>query len=561
MSRTQSSLRRLRGNHSSGLNQQMAAFQSVAVGVAEVEAGQLREAKHANPMPELHLVAGEIKKLFYHSSHYPAGLMAKLGLGFISLPIFARVFSVADYGLIDFAQKILLLMTALSKLGLQNSALRFFDGQEYVTNLQAKRRYYSTMFFGSALSSTTVAIIFLAFSSFFLKSRIDAPLAVLMGFIAVLTVLKALESMLWSFMRVEERTKAYNVWSVVIKAMAIGTVCFLLPVLGRSPQTYFTGTTIAEIAVVAMLGFFLFRRGVLDPSRLDPGLLRAGLLFGSPLIIYEIASIVLDSGDRVLVRHYLGAEPLGLYSVAYGLSAQVNELLIFPLSLAIFPIYMRLWRSQGPEATASFLSTCLDVFLATAAGVCALSVVTSNDAVTLLASQKYRGAEQLIPFVVAGLLVYTTHIFLCAGLLIHKKTGTMALLLLCSAALNIGMNVVLLPRMGLVAAALASLVSYVFCILLLGFASVRLLPLKIRFLELARYLFAAGVVAFGVSKVELKLPVVNLGVRAALTVVLYLGLLYLLDGRVREVARSILHRLRKPADFSRDAAGVATPSD
>jgi O-antigen/teichoic acid export membrane protein len=535
----------------------MATLQNVAVGEAEVASGQLRETEPANRAPEAHASAGEIKKLLYHSSHYLAGLVTKLGLGFIALPIFTRVFSVADYGLIDFAQKILLLMTALSKLGLQNSALRFFEGKEYITNPQAKRRYYSTMFFGSLLTSTTVAIVFVAVTSYFFRPQMDAPLAALMGFLAVLIVLKALESMLWSFMRVEERTKAYNVWSVITKALAIGAVCFLLPVLGRSPKTYFTGTTIAEITVVATLGYLLFRRGVLNPNRLDPGLLRTGLLFGSPLIIYEIASIVLDSGDRVLVRHYLGAVPLGLYSVAYGLSAQVNELLIFPLSLAIFPIYMRLWRTQGPEATASFLSTCLDLFLATAAGVCALAVVTANDAVILLTSQKYHGAEQLIPLVVAGLLVYTTHVFLCAGLLIHKKTGTMALLLLCSAALNIGMNVVLLPRMGLMAAALATLVSYVFCILLLGFASVRLLPLKIRFLELGRYLLVAGVVSYSVSKVEFRLPIVNLSVRTALTVVLYLGLLYLLDRRLREGARTLFLRLRNPQDFSEDAAEVA----
>jgi hypothetical protein len=50
---------------------------------------------------------------------------------------------------------------------------------------------------------------------------------------------------------------------------------------------------------------------------------------------------------------------------------------------------------------------------------------------------------------------------------------------------------------------------------------------------------------------------VNLGVRTALTVVLYLGLLYLLDRRLREGARTLFLRLRNPQDFSEDAAEVA----
>jgi O-antigen/teichoic acid export membrane protein len=536
----------------------MGNCQPLALDANESQAQGLNESQPAVWKPEPHSVADEVRKLFLHSSHYLAGLIAKLGLGFVSLPIFARVFSVSDYGLIDFAQKILLLLTALSKLGLQNSALRFFDGKTFTTDLPARRRYYSTMFFGSLLSSTVVALLFVAVSKYFLKSRMDASLAALMGFISALVVMKALESILWSFLRAEERTKAYNIWSVILKILALGMVCVMLPFLGRSPKTFFTGTTVAEVAIVAILAVLLFRRGILNPSWLDLALLRKGLVFGSPLIIYEVASIILDSGDRVLVRHYLGANQLGLYSVAYGLSAQANELLIFPLNLAIFPIYVRLWRSRGAQATADFLSTCLDLFFATAAGVCALAVVTAKDGVLLLASQKYQGAEHLIPMVVAGLLIYTTHIFLCAGLLIHKKTGTMAILLLCSAALNVGMNIILLPRMGLTAAALATLVSYIFCIVLLGCASVRLLPLKIGFQQLAQYLLAAGVTTLAVSQVQLKVPALNLAVRTVLTVSLYLAILYVIDPRVRGFIGRGLAGVR-PFSMKGDPSKIFTP--
>ena len=77
-----------------------------------------------------HAVERDIKGLFRASSHYLAGLLGKIGIGFISLPILTRLFSIADYGVIDLAGKILLLLTALSKMGLQNSALRFFDSSK-----------------------------------------------------------------------------------------------------------------------------------------------------------------------------------------------------------------------------------------------------------------------------------------------------------------------------------------------------------------------------------------------------------------------------------------------
>src|SRR5689334_21155220 len=79
-------------------------------------------------------VGREIGGLFRASSHYLAGLLGKLGIGFISLPIFTRIFSISDYGLIDLAGKVLLFLTALSKMGLQNSTLRFFNGKAFDTD-------------------------------------------------------------------------------------------------------------------------------------------------------------------------------------------------------------------------------------------------------------------------------------------------------------------------------------------------------------------------------------------------------------------------------------------
>ncbi len=483
---------------------------------------------------------GELKDLLHHSTHYLAGLIGSLGLGFVSFPIYTRVFSVADYGMIDLAQKVLLLLTAGSKMGLQNAALRFYDGRAFVTDSRAADRYYSTMFFGMALSASAATAIFLAAVRPATGWLIDAPLAALLSLAAVMVFLRPMQSMLWSFLRIEQRTKAYSATTVSIKAATILAVCLLLHWTGRRAQTYFIGAIIVEAAAVALLSLLLFRRGVLRPSTFDPALFRAGIVFGLPLIVYEIAAIVLDSGDRVLVRNYLGANALGYYSVAYGLSQYVNELLITPLNLALLPIYMRLWTTEGREKTIGFLSVGLDLFLMAAAGVFAVAAVTAHDALFFLASVKYRGADGLIPIIVAGLLIYTTHVFLSAGLLIHKNTLTMAKLLLWSALLNIALNCLLLPRIGLQGAAIATLLSYVFCILLLGRASFRLLPLTLNLPALGRYLLASAVTCGAVYRVQLGPHFVNLVGKAALALAVYGGVLYLLDGRFRQGAAYVL---------------------
>lgn len=481
----------------------------------------------------------ELHKLFRQSGHYLAGLAGVLALGFVSFPVFTRVFSVSDYGVIDYVQKVVLLLSAAAKLGQQNSAVRFY-GEQVSGDRAAKLRYYTTMFYGMGLTSAAVAAAFTAAVWLAPRWLIDAPMAGLLCFAATLIFLRGLESLMWAFLRVEERTKAYGVATVAMKAATIAAVCLLLLLGGRSPRTYFTGAIAVETATVAILTVWLFRRGLIVAGAFDRSLFRVSAAFGAPLVVYELAAIVLDSGDRFLVRHYLGAQPLGLYSVAYGLSSYVNDILVAPLSLALMPIYMRLWSTEGRAKTIEFLSATLDLFLMAAAGMLAAACVLSRDGLLVLASSKYRGAERLMPMLVAGLLLYTTYIFLSAGLLIHKRTITMAKLLLASAAANIALNVWLLPRMGLMAAALATLLSYALCVLLLGWASFRVLPLRLNGKAMARYAAAAFAAWAVTSRIEMGSPLATLAARAASVPAIYLGLLCALDGRVRSAAAQFI---------------------
>ena len=252
------------------------------------------------------------------------------------------------------------------------------------------------------------------------------------------------------------------------------------------------------------------------------------------------------------------AEALGYYSVAYGLSIYVNDLLIAPLNLALLPIYLRLWAAEGRARTIEFLTLGLDLFCMVAVGVFVAAAATSRDAVVLLASAKYSGAGSLMPMLVAGLLIYTTHIFLSAGLLIQKNTREMAKLLLYSAALNIGLNCLLLPRMGLIAAPLVTLVSNTFCVLLLGRASFKFLPLRIPLGKLAGY-GLAGLVAWGAAgSVQAGSVFLNVALKGALAVLVYLGMLYILDSRVRNFAALIVSRWR-PRASSLAAEGCGEP--
>lgn len=505
-------------------------------------------------------VRDDIRKLFQHSSHYLAGLLCSIALGFVSFPVFTRLFSVSEYGLIDLVQKTVLMATALAKMGLQNAALRFYDAPAFSSDRKAAEEYYSTMGFGTALTAAAATLAFAIVVALLPNGVVPPPLKLLLFLASPLIFLRGMESILWAFLRIQERTKAYNICSVALRAGTLAAIFMVLFWIERSIRGFFAGMLVAEALVVAVLLALLFKTGLLHVTRFDVTFFRSAFAFGLPLIVYELASIVLDSGDRFLVRYFLGSTPLGYYSVAYNITGYIQDLILAPLNLALLPIYMNLWRNDGPERTTVFLNKGLDLFLMFAAGVFSIIAVTSRDVLIVLASPKYRPAASLIPVLACGLLMYATHVFLCAGLLIHRKTLIMARSVFCAAVLNVALNCVLLPRIGLQGAAIATLVSYAFCLFLMSRESFRMLRLNIGVAALSRYVAAAAVTITVVSQLTFGDPLLNLLGRGFLAFVMYGGIMCLTDSRPRDLiamrARKRLPRVTAKM-YGRIGAGAA----
>lgn len=496
----------------------------------------------------------ELRTLYRHVSHYLGGRVGLILLGFLSFPLFTRLFSVAQYGIISLVVKTILVFTVLSKLGVQNSVLRFYEEHAVSPDRNSLRRYYSTLFFGSAFIAGLVNLAFVVGLWCMPRSLVSPSLKGLLTFASALIFIRGMQSVLAGFLRVEGKTKTYNGFDVATKVATIGLVCALFLTWDRGVLSFFTGTIVAELIAILLLTALLLKARRISPRQLDPKFLYTAWAFGFPLIGYELASVILDSGDRILVQHYLGAQAVGFYSAAYNISSYLQECLMSPVNLALFPIYMRLWVTKGKEATQEFLSRGLDNFLMVAIGVVCGAVVTSHDAVILLASRKFQQADRLLPTLIIGLMIYAVHIFLNAGLLIHRKTYTMAKLVFYACVLNILMNIYLLPRIGLQGAAIATLVSYAFLILLMARESFALFPLRIEFRACLKYLLAASLTAGILSQLHVGSAFTSFAIKGTSCLTMYGTILWLIDRRVRAFCANLAHLVTRGSQTSEHEA-------
>lgn len=420
-----------------------------------------------------------IRTMLHHASHYLVGRVGLMLLGFVSFPLLTRLLTVQQYGELSLLLKIALLCTVLGKFGLQNAAIRFLPECEGAGGA-GRNICISTLIAASSVMAFIVMLTALVIAHFHVW-KLSAEVTGLVSITLILAFTRSIQPTLSGMLRAEQRTILFNVCELLGKALGIGLSVGALFWIALDLRYYVLGLVVAEASVVAGVILWFAKQGCLKISDIDFSIARRALIFSSPLIAYELASVILDSGDRILISHYLGLKQLGFYSAAYSIATYAEQAVMVPINMALFPIYMQVWVEKGESATAQFLSKALDLFVVLAAALALLVLLTSNDLITILASKKFQEAHTLLPVLVCGLLVYTIHIFFNAPLLIYKRSFVLGSITVVCCIANIVLNMALLPKIGIMGAAIATLVSYILLVIGMAIISRRYLAFDIPF--------------------------------------------------------------------------------
>ena len=488
---------------------------------------------------------GHLRTLHRRSTHFMGGRVLLLLLGFISFPIFTRVFSVAEYGLISIINLTILFLTSGAKLGLQSSAQRFYHEGETQSPAQLTR-YTSTLIVGTSLISALACCGLTAGVFLTPDSLLGPPVKkALMAGLALIVIRNA-RSLITNLLSVRGEMVPFNAIEVSSKAVSIGLILLALFLWRKSVAVFFLATTVGEaICLLAALPF-LVRKRLLSRNAFDSHLLRIFLVFGVPLMWTEIVWGVLDSGDRYVVQFLMGSVAVGHYSAAYNICKYIQDVMLAPVSMALFPMVMMIWTQKGRNDTEEFLSRSLDHFVLAGIGVLAATILTAQDAIVILASAKYREAYSLMPVILAGLVIGATESFFKAGLMIAKDSSSILKTTVVAAAVNLGINFVLIPWLGLQGAAIATLISYAVYVAMLARTSAKYLHLKIRMATL-KYVAAGALTVLLLRHV----PVGNLYgrilVTGALALVVYLAIVALIDREFRQLVSGALRPKPGPA--------------
>ena len=218
------------------------------------------------------------------------------------------------------------------------------------------------------------------------------------------------------------------------------------------------GSALVKISfgLVCYLSFFVKERTLYDKT-----FWKYALSFNIPLIPYYLSQSIFNQSDRIMISHIEGTDKAAIYGVAYSLATLLTFVLNSVNNSYVPWFYKRI--KNGDRTKNKSVSAGIAIIMA----VLLLGVIAlTPEIILILASARYMEAIWVVPPVAMSLLfLFYTQLFINVEFYFEEKKclvyGT-----ILSAALNIVLNVILIPIFGFIAAAYTTLLSYIVFVLM-----------------------------------------------------------------------------------------------
>jgi len=247
---------------------------------------------------------------------------------------------------------------------------------------------------------------------------------------------------------------AYSVLRVLFAAL-------LAVLLAPSPVWLVAGSVLGLVVLLPPAILTVLRAQARAPTARRVAAARARVVrFGAPLIGWFAASQVLNLADRFFLQGLLGSAEVGMYTVTYALVVGATTTLLQPILAAVYPPMVSAWQQDGPAAAGHQLTGALRLFVLLAPLLLAGLTLYGDDVLAVLVPSAYQTPRLLVVVLAGALLCWNAGLYLQKGLELSLKSTSLVKTLAAAAAANVVANLILIDRIGLLGAALATLIGY-----------------------------------------------------------------------------------------------------
>jgi O-antigen/teichoic acid export membrane protein len=193
---------------------------------------------------------------------------------------------------------------------------------------------------------------------------------------------------------------------------------------------------------------------------------RTLLSFGIPIALTGIGGQALLLADRYIIAATQGDAAVGLYAPNYSMANRLVGLIFAPIFGAVYPLLARAWAA-GDRGRMLYLIRLVHRAFAIIGGYTIVMFIVFHDQIAAVAvGDEYRSASWILAVIAPATYLWFVGILFHQILEQSENTRAISYLVGIAAALNVGLNLLLVPRYGYPAAAWTTLGTYtVYCVL------------------------------------------------------------------------------------------------
>lgn len=384
------------------------------------------------------------------SAIYTVSSFITKGVNIITLPIFTRIMTTEQIGIVTTYNSWVSILNVFACLGLTTGSFSIA-----MHELKDTRNEYESSIL--TLTSITAIVISAIYAAAYAKIN---RLLGLPWLLVVLMLIGFLLHPATDFWMARERFEyKYKLSAFISVFSAIMSSCLAIVVtllcrrfnnsevaIYRLYATYF----VYDMVAIALYIYIMKEGRVFCNFRYW----KYGVKLSIPLMIHALAKHILDVSDKIMIQRLCGNSSAGIYGTLYSLSS-LSLILWTAINVSLVP-YM--FSSLDNKATSKEKINGVILPVLAIYGVFAtLLALISPEIVKIIATKEYYEAIYMMPPVAAGIYFISLYSIMGNILLYNKKTSYIMFATIFAAALNVGLNYVFILKFGYMAAAYTTL--------------------------------------------------------------------------------------------------------
>ena len=442
---------------------------------------------------------------------------------FLLLPIITKSLGTYDYGLWAQINITVSLISPLALMGLSMGLVRFLSSEKDKEKI--REVVYSILFFVTMSGFLAFFLLYISAGSLATFGFKDPGATYFIQAGSFLILLNVIEPITLFYFRIFRQIKQFSYFTLI---EGFGKLLFILVLLkmGYGLLGVIAATLLVQGAII-LVSFLTIRSqiGFVIPRFTY---FRECLKFSLPLTPNTLVRWVTESSDRYLVTYFLGLNSVGIYSAACSFGSLI-QLFVSPLQLILFPELSRLYDENKIDEIVVYLSHSLRYFLLISLPATFGLSALAKPLLSIFTTKDFLSGWLVIPIIaLSGLLAGIFQIFVNT-LLIVKKTEVPTYINFAAAILNVLINLFLIPLIGIVGAAISTLLAYFFMAVLCMHLSLKYFKHEFYFSDILKSVLSSVAMYLFVSHFEV-LTIRELLEVAGMGALVYLFAMFLLGG-------------------------------